>query len=112
MGFWAFIIPILVQLLVTFLTSLLSGLNPPPVAGKMCATTLPNFQQSKSQFLDRVRWRFWLGPKRLQYAAALHDKMVSQFAINLSSAPLDVQNTVTVATAGLSSLTPADLGDK
>lgn len=108
---WAFIIPILVQLIVAFITELLKNLNPAPtmVAGN---PVLPDLVKAKADFMAKVKWRFWLGPKRTQYASALYDRMHSRFAVNMSSGgTLDIPSTAKNATAGLDKLSPADLGD-
>lgn len=109
MSFWAFIIPILVQLLVSFLTNLLKNLNPP--AGKMGQPVLPDLVAAKADFMAKVRWHFWLGPKRTQYASAIYDRMHGKFAVTMSTGAMDVAATVGNATAGLAQLQPADLGD-
>lgn len=106
---WAFIIPILVQLLVAFITELLKRLNPPAMRGE---PRLPDFAAARQDYISRLKWRFWYGPKRFQYAGAIFDKMQNQFAVSMGDGQLDIKSTVMYATAGLSGLKPSDLGDR
>ncbi len=111
-GIWAFIIPILVQLIVSFLTELLKNLNPPPTRFRLMGSpVLPDLVGAKAQFMSKLKWRIWLGPKRFQYGSALYDKAHGNFLVNMSGGSLDIPGTVANCTAGLSKLTPADLGD-
>lgn len=108
--FWSFIIPILVQLIVSFLTELLKNLNPAnPEA--LRSPAIPDILAAKSEFMSRVKWRFWLGPKRTQYASALYDRMHDNFSVTLSAGLFNIPSTVAKCTEGLSNLTPADIGD-
>lgn len=65
---WAFIIPILLQLLGDLLQYLFTKwLN---------GETLENH---KDEYLAKVKWRFWLGPKRMEYASTLFDKACANY---------------------------------
>lgn len=110
-GIWAFIIPILVQLVVAFITELLKNLNPPTLGMRSGSPVLPDLVAAKKGFMSKVNWRFWLGPKRAQYASAIYDRMHGKFAVSLSDGALDIAQTVKTATDGLDKLSPADLGD-
>lgn len=104
---WEFIIPILVQLLISFLTQLLKDIIGLGVYG----APMPDLVAAKSAFISKVKWRFWLGPKRVQYASALYDRMHAKFSVKISAGILDVAGTVKNCTDGLQGLTPSDLGD-
>jgi hypothetical protein len=105
---WEFIIPILVQLLVAFLTQLLKDI----MGATLYGAPLPDLVSAKAEFMSKVKWRFWLGPKRMQYASGIYDRMHGRFALQLSSSGIiDVPVTVQNCTDGLDDLTPADLGD-
>lgn len=72
------ILMILLSLLSTFLNWLFSQwLN--SVAGLNQALPAEKLIEAKQDFLDKVRWRFWLGSSRVQYASVLFDKAAARY---------------------------------
>lgn len=111
MTFWAFIIPILVQLLETFLTDLFTTVNPPIMAMRS-PLQMPSLAGSRSDFVAKVRFRIWLGPHRKDWAGALYDRMLSRMSGVTLQSTANLVNTVAFATDGLAKLQPSDLEPK
>lgn len=105
MSFWAFIIPILVDLLVKFLTELFKKQT--VFSGAATAYRIPAPVDVRAEFVDSVKWKFWLGPHRSAWAGALFDR--ASFRVANAQTPTGLLNTVSFATEGLASLRPSDL---
>lgn len=91
------LISLLLNLLVYFIEQLIKnwisqhGENPPPA----CLTS------NKMEFLDKVKWRIWLGPGRLRRAGHAYDLAVA----NYSNLPKNMTDTLNVKPKELATMT-------
>lgn len=67
---WEWIIPLLLKLLVEFLIELFKRLFPDAL----------DLAATQEAFVNKVWWRFWLGPKRCDWARSLHAQAVKRYA--------------------------------
>lgn len=104
---WAWIVPLIIQFLIPFITQLITNwLNPPKPSGLYTAAASPQARATqlelsghRTEFVNKFYWKFWYGPKRFDYAGKLFDKATANYknyAFDLSSAvdPAAVANTV------------------